>query len=734
MKRKAKPLITGGLLGLAGLGLLPRSAEANTDVLPVVPDPSLGAALAADPHPVVSPAPSAQTTAPQTDDQGAAQPAWTPEVDQPVVAAAAAAATAELTSVAISQPELPTPELANLEFVAPEPAVPEPTAQEYAAPEISASEPAASEPAAPESLVSDRAEADLAAPAITAAVSTPVPDPDLTPVGVPGPSDSGLAERPPASSTPLPATRLPETAATTVSEVSDDEVAAIASPPAPATAGLPETAKTPADITAETFTETFTTASVERRPAIAAKPSASQSLIPAPAATAGTGETNGDDTAAIAIAPAPSPVAAPVRPTVPEAPVARPSSRQTAPDLATLRSRAATVQALLHDLRSAYGIEDSLAATDSTAAPAAATGPVSRPETLNREPQLPPLPSRSAHRRPVAQPQGLTAAARTAPVANAPQLPSLPGQTPNVALALPTPQPVMSSGRSASLLSSENVDPPSVEVAAALLPEAAMPPDVPIAQATPPTPGADQVRDDLRIEPLTTAADPAQTFPPSPNAGIPSAFGAEWGDVFFSASLAGADRLRAEADGSLSMGFGLGDARRAVGVELTYNLQSIRQFGENGGFDAKVHREVYSSDETQVAAAVGVNNFVSYGADTAGTSSSVYGVVTAAHLLQPEHPVNRLPITTTLGAGSGYFSGDNTDVGVIAGVGLQVHPQFSINTAWSGVGLNVGASIVPEPTIPLTLNLLYGDIGNNTRAGSVAVISIGYGFNFGPRF
>jgi hypothetical protein len=242
------------------------------------------------------------------------------------------------------------------------------------------------------------------------------------------------------------------------------------------------------------------------------------------------------------------------------------------------------------------------------------------------------------------------------------------------------------------------------------------------------------VRDELRIEPLTTAADPAQSFPPSPNAGIPSGFGADWGDLFFSASLSGADRLRVEADGSLSMGFGLGDARQAVGVELAYNLQSIRQFGDNGGFDAKVHRHVYGSDTTQVAAAVGVNNFVSYGSNAAGTSASVYGVVTAAHLLQPEHPVNRLPITATLGAGSGYFSGDNSDVGVIAGVGLQVHPQFSINTAWSGVGLNVGASIVPEPTIPLTLNLLYGDIGNNTRAGSVAVLSIGYGFNFGPRF
>ncbi len=254
-----------------------------------------------------------------------------------------------------------------------------------------------------------------------------------------------------------------------------------------------------------------------------------------------------------------------------------------------------------------------------------------------------------------------------------------------------------------------------------------------IAQTLPAADAA-QIRNDLQIAPLTTTANARRTFGPSPNAGIPSGFGANGGDVFISASLSGADRLRPEADGSISAGFGLGNSRRLVGVEFSYNLLSVRQFGENGGFDAKIHRQVYSSDETEIAAAVGLNNFVSYGPEAGGSRSSLYGVVTAAQLLQPEHPVNRMPITGTLGIGGGNFSDDGSDVGVIAGVGLQVHPQLSLNTAWSGVGLNVGASIVPAPTVPLTLNLLYGDIGNNTEAGSVAVLSIGYGFNFGPRF
>lgn len=657
MTRKSKPLITGGLLGLAGLGLLPQAAEANTSLPVAVPEPDLGATLAKDPHPVVVPEPSAQPTAPQTEDQGVAQPTWTPESDSPVAAAAAAA---------------PSPQ-------------PEPTAVDMAAPESSTPVDAAV-PETKAVLPAPAAIAPIAAPALAPEPS----EPEFAALESPAPASSKLEPSEPAFLAPEPSAPEP----------SENRAIELSSAPVPVPATDPGPIE---DAAVSTATEAI--AVTEATEAIASPPVAAAAIAsPAKPSTA--------------IAPAPAPAAG-IRP----APAARPTTaRQTAPDVATLRSRAATVQALLHDLRSAYGIEAPL--TDATATPTAPLRQVSRPEVLQRGPQLPPLPSRSAHRSPVMPPQPV-AIAGPVPAVNAVQISPLAGPTPNVALALPTPQPVMSSRRAVHL-SPEPTKLPSQS--------AALPAGVTTAQATPSTTEADQVRDDLRIEPLTTAAEPAQSFPPSPNAGIPSAFGAEWGDVFFSASLSGADRLRAEADGSLSMGFGLGDARRAVGVELAYNLQSIRQFGENGGFDAKVHRQVYSGDTTQVAAAVGVNNFVSYGSNAAGTSASVYGVVTAAHLLQPEHPVNRMPITATLGAGSGYFSGDNSDVGVIAGVGLQVHPQFSINTAWSGAGLNVGASIVPEPTVPLTLNLLYGDIGNNTRAGSVAVLSIGYGFNFGPRF
>ncbi|MFQ4137683.1 hypothetical protein PGN35_015305 [Nodosilinea sp. PGN35] len=669
MKRKSRPLITGGLMGLAGLGLLPRAAEAAPEGVAIAPDPALGAALAEDPHPVVVPAPTAQIAEPQVDDLGTPQPAWTPEGDAASVAAAAA----------------PLPAAA---------APPEPPAANFPVLETPVLETPVSE---------------------TSVLEPPEP--------APSPGGSKAAMAPPERLDAAPAAPAPAAAALAPAPDAAGAIASPApSPVAPASASGPESpALAPPTVTpAETIpAEPLTDARGEPRPSVQVL----QRPAPISAAPA-----LADPSPGSALVAAPSPAVN--RPAV--AGVTRPSAapRQTPPDVATLRSRATTVQALLRDLRTAYGLESSLSRP-------------SQPETLARGPQLPPLPARSGLGRSVARgssPQTekiavaspASAGLATAPPSNSqaagrgPQLPSLPGRTParataTVALALPVPQPTLSTGRVVQAA-------PPVELAAAAA-DAALP-----AATVAQTPEANQLRDELRVAPLTREAEGRRTFPPSPNAGIPSAFGANWGDVFFSASLAGADRLRPEADGSLSMGFGLGDSRRVVGVELAYNLLSVRRFGENGGFDAKVHRQVYSSDETQVAAAIGLNNFASYGPEAGGSPSSLYGVVTAAHLLQPDHPDNRLPITASVGLGGGSFSGEGSDVGVIAGVGLQVHPQFSINTAWSGVGVNVGASIVPVSTLPLTLNLLYGDVGNNTRAGSVAVLSIGYGFNFGPRF
>ena len=245
---------------------------------------------------------------------------------------------------------------------------------------------------------------------------------------------------------------------------------------------------------------------------------------------------------------------------------------------------------------------------------------------------------------------------------------------------------------------------------------------------------SDKLRQDLLIEPLVNVIPARQTYSPSLTFATPSAFGAGWGDVFFGASAATSGKARSQPDGSISMGFGLGDARKQIGLELGYNIGSIKSFGANGTFDLKANRIVYAKDNIQVAAAVGWKTFAQHvGGGETVRPSGVYGLVTTYSLLKPQDTVNKMPISFSLGAGGGDFRTGNASTGVFAGVGSQVHPQIGVGMGWSGVGLNVGASFVPVPTIPLTINVVGADLTDHSQGGTVLVLSIGYGFNFLPK-
>ncbi|MCY7331929.1 MAG: hypothetical protein LH649_04570 [Pseudanabaena sp. CAN_BIN31] len=243
------------------------------------------------------------------------------------------------------------------------------------------------------------------------------------------------------------------------------------------------------------------------------------------------------------------------------------------------------------------------------------------------------------------------------------------------------------------------------------------------------------LRDSLKIKPLSTAVATAAAPVNSPGLtfGTPSAFGANWGDAFVGASAASASKGRDyELDGSISAGFGLGNARETVGLEVTFNNGSIKRFGSNGTFDAKLHRIVYSEGSNQVGIAVGMNTFAQYGTE-AVVPSSIYGAVTSYSQLQPDNEINKMPISVTVGAGGGGFRQGNASTGVFAGVGVQVAPQLSLGAGWSGIGLNAGLSYVPVPSIPLTVGLTAADLTDNSAGGRVFVLSIGYGFNFLPK-
>jgi hypothetical protein len=249
-----------------------------------------------------------------------------------------------------------------------------------------------------------------------------------------------------------------------------------------------------------------------------------------------------------------------------------------------------------------------------------------------------------------------------------------------------------------------------------------------------------KINQELLIEPLIKLKIPSskRTYSPGLNFASPSAFGANLGDAFIGASVATAgnrgDRLE-DIDGSTSIGFGLGNSQKTLGLELSFNNGSIKNFGSNGTFDLKAHRLVYAKGTNQVAVALGWKAFAQYKTEASGEPirpSSVYGVATTYSLLKPNDPVNKMPISFSLGAGGGDFRQGDASTGVFGGVGVQVHPQVGVGLGWSGIGLNIGASFVPVPTIPLTITAQGADLTDNSGGGTVFALSVGYGFNFLP--
>jgi hypothetical protein len=237
---------------------------------------------------------------------------------------------------------------------------------------------------------------------------------------------------------------------------------------------------------------------------------------------------------------------------------------------------------------------------------------------------------------------------------------------------------------------------------------------------------------DLKINPLDPSfVNPPRTYSPSLTFTF-SAFGANWGDLFIGGSLATAGNERSRIDSYGGFGFGLGDASNLIGSTVSFNMQSLRNFGATNGINVDLHRIVFRGTQTQVAMAVGITNLIKvYSAGSDRLEEGYWGAITSYTFLRPDDPVNTLPLALTVGGASGQF--DQTDVGIFGGVGIQLAPQLGVGAAWSGVSLDLGMSYVPIPTFPLTLTMEGIDLTNNTPGGPRFLLGINVGYNFSPR-
>ena len=235
---------------------------------------------------------------------------------------------------------------------------------------------------------------------------------------------------------------------------------------------------------------------------------------------------------------------------------------------------------------------------------------------------------------------------------------------------------------------------------------------------------------------------------PGTSSGSPIAFGANWNDAFVGFGAQSAVRYSAagDADGSASMGFGLGNSSKSVGLEVALNaLSSIRSgVGNRMGLSFKAHKILPNN----WGAALG------YQGVQLGTASddkaSIYGVVTHVWQLDGTPLKAFQSLTWSGGVGTGAFqsasdlNSGKDGMGVFSSVALRTSDRMSVIADWSGQDLNLGLSFVPFKDLPLVLSPAIADItgaSNNglvEKAGSIKktgmrfTLGVGFAFRLNP--
>ncbi len=189
----------------------------------------------------------------------------------------------------------------------------------------------------------------------------------------------------------------------------------------------------------------------------------------------------------------------------------------------------------------------------------------------------------------------------------------------------------------------------------------------------------------------TTAATRGATNAPVSNVTVPTGFGANFGDIFFTAGYQ--DRVPGTGYGA---GIGLGNAKDYIGAEASYSTSSgngNNSIFNQGAGNFKLHKAF--GDNFSVAA--GWENAIRQNLPST-TRNTFYGVATAV-----------LPVgtssnfTASVGAGNGrfrYLSDINTDrdtYNVFGSLGFRATENIGVVADWDGNALNLG--------LPLTVKL-----------------------------
>jgi hypothetical protein len=192
---------------------------------------------------------------------------------------------------------------------------------------------------------------------------------------------------------------------------------------------------------------------------------------------------------------------------------------------------------------------------------------------------------------------------------------------------------------------------------------------------------------------------------PSPAiaAGIPTAHGAEFGDLFGGVSYQHYLKpgLPQRNDGAAFFGLGVGDARNTVGLEVRYAVYDLVDDPlSEGSVSVKAHRHVYKG----LSVAVGVEDLIQYGG---WDSKSAYAVASQVVRIDGEILTSA---SATVGVGDGRFntmkrlSNGTNKASLFGALSIQLVDRVNLSGTWYGQDLNLGLSVVVPGPIPFTLS------------------------------
>lgn len=224
---------------------------------------------------------------------------------------------------------------------------------------------------------------------------------------------------------------------------------------------------------------------------------------------------------------------------------------------------------------------------------------------------------------------------------------------------------------------------------------------------------------------------------PGVSASSPLAFGPSFRDVFAGVGYQATTRYTNTDDASASAGFGLGDAKNAVGLEVVISsLSTVR----SGLFDRtaasfKVHHLLPNN----AAIAVGIEGLKVHGTDFE-TTESWYGVISKVAALRaagdPSVPFSQ--VTLNAGLGNGRFCAEDSktkgltdcSVNFFGSVGVRANEYVGVIGDWTGQDLNLGLSFALFKQFPLVITPALADVTGS--AGDKVRFTLGAGF--GLRF